>query len=181
MRIFPALPNPEASQMHSIACASIKAIASYAESSGQSPALIEPNRVALNYEELWTRILAIGSLLRDAGIGPWETVAVLLPQGALQVLVVAGVLNHSICAPLQPKTTVAEVEAVLGKLGASALIVSPEFDAEAQAARAMGLTVLVARNEEPPKDWQIRPTPSPSQIRAVSSEAILLLVTSATT
>ncbi len=56
--------------MHSIACASIKAIASYAESSGQSPALIEPNRIALNYDELWTRILAIGSLLRDAGIGP---------------------------------------------------------------------------------------------------------------
>ena len=45
----------------------------------------------------------------------------------------------------------------------------------------MGLTILVARDEESPEDWQIRRPPSSPKTRGTSSEAILLLVTSATT
>lgn len=167
--------------MLSSSCASIGAIAAYAESSPQSPALIKPDGIILTYKELWARILAVGGRLHEGGIGAQETVAILVPQGVLEVLAVAGVLNHCVCAPLQSKTTVAEVRAALGRLGATALIVSPEREAEAEAAISMGLTVLVAHNMECPGEWLIRRPASPPPVRANVSEAILLLITSATT
>lgn len=161
--------------------AAIDAIANLAESSAYSPALIEPNGILLSYEDLWARILAVGSRLQDAGIASHETVAVLMPQGARQVLAVTGVLNHCICAPLQPRTNVAEVEVLLRRLAASALIASTEFDLEANAASTMGLTVLIVGDEESPKDWKIHRAASHEYLTAGNSEAILLLVTSATT
>jgi acyl-CoA synthetase (AMP-forming)/AMP-acid ligase II/acyl carrier protein len=167
--------------MRSNACASIQAIARYAESSPQSPALIEPDGNTLTYKELWAEILAVGSRLQEAGIGPRETVAVLSPQGTRQVLGIAGVLNRGVCAPLQPRTNVDEVKVALGKLGASALIVSSEFEAETRAAIAMGLNTLVAFDRKFPGDWQICRPASPSPIRATIPNAILLLTTSATT
>ena len=119
-------------------CAALGAIARSAESNPHSPALMKPNGLALSYVELWAQIEALSRRLQEAGIGSRETVAILLPQGVHQVLAVAGVLSHCICAPLQPRTTIAEVEAALGKLAASALIVSPEFEVEAEAATPYG-------------------------------------------
>jgi oxalate---CoA ligase len=159
----------------------MNAIARFAESTPQLPALIEPNGATLNYKKLWNLMLAVGCRLQEAGIGSRETVAVLLPQGAMQILAVAGVLNHCICVPLQPRTTLAEVEALLRRLAASAVIVSPEFESEANAASAMGLTVLIARQEESPGDWQIRRPARLPQLPTINSDAILLLITAATT
>ncbi len=166
--------------MYPRSCASLAAIAHHAELIPHSPALISTNGITLDYGELWAQVLAVGRRLESAGISPQETVAVLLPQGARQILAVAGVLDYCTCAPLQPRTTAAEVEAFLSRLAASAIIVSPEFEAEAEAASSMGLTVLIARDEESPTDWQIRRAASPRQVRAASSDAILLMATSAT-
>ena len=166
--------------MHSCSSASLDAIARYAESTPQSPALVDSNGVTLSYNQLWARILAVGCRLEQAGVGFQETVAVLLPQGVVQVLAIAGVLNHCVCAPLHPRTTVAEVKELLRALAAAAIIVSPEFEAEAEAAGTMGLTVLVARNGESPDDWQIRRPAAPLQLPLNSSDAILRLITSAT-
>ncbi len=167
--------------MHSRTCVSLYAISQYAGSSPQSPGLIEPDGITLSYSELWAQIQDVGCRLQEAGVGSQEIVAVLLPQGALQILAVAGVLNHCICFPLQPRTTIAEVEALLNRVAVSALIVSSEFEAETQAASSLGLTVIVARKGESPTDWQIRCAPPPLEARGSISEAILLLVTSATT
>ncbi len=142
--------------MRSGSCASLDAIARYAESAPQSPALIDPNGVTLSYERLWAQILAVGRRLEESGIGFDDTVAVLLPQGVVQVLATAGVLDHCVCAPMHPRTTVAETQRFLGALRAEAMIVSPEFEAEAEAASMMGLTVLVARPGQHPDEWQIR-------------------------
>ena len=161
-------------------CAAIEAIGRYAESRPQSPALIDPDGAILDYEELWTQVLAVGSRLQEAGVGPHETVAILLPQGRLQVLAVTGAINHGTCAPLQPRTTVDEVSVLLEKLGATALIVSPEFEAETQAAVRMGLTALIADGSKPPGEWQVRRPASASPRRTAVADAILMLVTSAT-
>jgi oxalate---CoA ligase len=166
--------------MHSCSCASIDAIARYAESDPQSPALIDSNGITFSYGKLWAQILAVGGRLEHANVGSDDTVAVLLPQGALQILAIAGVLNHCVCAPLHPRTTVDEVQESLRALGAVAIIASPEFDAEAKAADAMGLTVLTARNEEPPDEWEIHPPAALLQAPTKRSDAILLLTTSAT-
>lgn len=167
--------------MRSYSCAALAAIAHSAAIRPQSPALIDPEGGTLSYGDLWTRIEALSERLQEAGIGFGERVAVLLPQGALQVLAVVGVLNHHLAIPLQPKTTVAEVESSLRRLSASALIVSPEQTAEAEAAIGMGVTVLVARKDASPRDWEIRASAAESSRSASTSEAILFLITSATT
>ena len=98
--------------MRTFSSDALRAIAHYAELTPQAPALIEPGGIVLNYKELWDQIEAISRRLREAGIGPGQRVAILLPQGALQVLAVAGVLNQHVAIPLQAKTTAAEVERI---------------------------------------------------------------------
>jgi oxalate---CoA ligase len=168
--------------MHSNSCAVLAAIAQHAELTPQAPALIESESGStLNYCQLWSQIGAISDRLQDAGIGPRARVAVLLPPGRLQVLVTIGALYRHAAIPLQSKTTVAELEGFLGELAVSALIASPEFSTEADLAIAMGLVVLIARDDESPIDWQIRYPSSQLRRPAAGSEAILYLITSATT
>lgn len=116
-----------ARSMPSYPCAALGAIAVNADSRPSAPALIEPDGKTLSYIDLWQEIEAVRELLEGAGIGTGERVAVLLPQGALQILAVAGVLNHHVAIPLQAKTTAAEVKDSLRRLSASALIVSRNF------------------------------------------------------
>jgi acyl-CoA synthetase (AMP-forming)/AMP-acid ligase II/thioesterase domain-containing protein len=166
--------------MHSRSCASLDAIARSAESAPHSPALIDSNGIALSYKDLWLRILAVGRRLDDAGLGFEDTVAVLLPQGARQVLAIAGVLNYCVCAPMHPRTTVAEVEHFLRALGAAAIVASPEFEAEAEAAFRMGLTVILAGDVETPDEWHIRRSSAQPRLAANRTDVVLLLITSAT-
>jgi acyl-CoA synthetase (AMP-forming)/AMP-acid ligase II/thioesterase domain-containing protein len=167
--------------MRSYPCAALGAIAYNADFSPNAPALIEPDGKTFGYNELWQQIEAISRQLQGAGVGAGERVAVLLPQGALQILAVAGVLDHHIAIPLQAKTTAAEVETSLRRLSVSALIASPEFSVHAEAANEGGLIVFIARDGQSPQDWEVRAPPFPSKLAAVRSEAILLLITSATT
>jgi oxalate---CoA ligase len=167
--------------MHQSASAILEPIAKYAELSPDSAALIELNGMALSYGEFWLRIEACRSRLEEAGIAPGEIVAVLTPQGALQIFAVVGVMGHCVCAPLQPKTTISEVTSVLRRLSACALVASSEFDAETRAAAAMGLTVLVARLDRSPSQWEIKRTESRAKRQNVSTDARLILATSATT
>jgi acyl-CoA synthetase (AMP-forming)/AMP-acid ligase II/thioesterase domain-containing protein len=166
--------------MRTRSCASIDAIARYAESTPQSPALVDSNGVTLSYEKFWAKVLAVGRRLEDSGIGFDNTVAVLLPQGPLQVLAIAGVLDHCVCAPIHPRTTVNETQRFLAALRADAIVASPDFETEAEAAVAMGLTVVVARDGQHPDEWQIRRPAAPRDFPAHASDTILLLITSAT-
>jgi acyl-CoA synthetase (AMP-forming)/AMP-acid ligase II len=99
--------------MRTCSCVALSAIAHHADVNPQAPALIGPNGLTLNYKDFWAQIEALGDRLREASIDSRQTVAVLLPQGPLQILAVAGVLSHCTCVPLPPKTTVAEVQEVL--------------------------------------------------------------------
>jgi acyl-CoA synthetase (AMP-forming)/AMP-acid ligase II/thioesterase domain-containing protein/acyl carrier protein len=159
----------------------LDAIAHFAESRPQSAALIEPDGPTLSYKELWEQIEMLSCQLEEAGVIAGERVAVLLPQGALQVLAVAGVLNRHAVIPLQIKTTPAEVTASLRKLSVAALIAAPEFEAEADAAIGLGIIVLIARRGESQKDWEIRIPDLRSSLRSAPSEAVALFITSATT
>jgi oxalate---CoA ligase len=159
----------------------LDAIAHYANLSPQVPAVIELDGGSFTYGQLWGWIEAASLRLIEAGITPGERVAVLLPQGALQILAVTGTMKRHIAIPLQSKTTVSEVRSLLRRLSAFALIVSPEFAPESEAAIAMGLTVLFARNGESPQDWEIRAPVSTISERPADSDACLIFITSATT
>src|SRR5580658_3330777 len=128
--------------MRTYSCAALSAIAQVAESSPRSPAIIEPDGLTLSYPELWAEIGEVTERLNEAGVGSGKRVAVLLTQGMQQVIAVLGVLNRHACIPLQSRTTTDEVAGSLRRLSASALITSPEFAEEADAAARMGLPVL---------------------------------------
>ena len=167
--------------MRTFSCNALQAISHYAVAAPQAPALIEPEEITLNYQEFWEQIEAISRRLREAGVGPGQRVAVLLPQGALQVLAVAGVLNQHVAIPLQAKTTASEVESHLRRLSAAALITSEEFIEETEAAIQSGVIVLNARKDEPPDEWRIRAVEAVRTSTVETTDAILFLITSATT
>jgi oxalate---CoA ligase len=167
--------------MRQSASAIFALIAQYAELNPDAVALTEPNGGTLSYREFWLRIEACRSRLEEAGIAPGEIVAVLVPPGVLQIQTVTGVVNHCVCAPLQPRTTVSEVTSLLRRLNAGALIASSEFDAETRAAETMGLTVLVPRHEQFPSQWEIRRAKPQATRQNRHADARLILATSATT
>jgi acyl-CoA synthetase (AMP-forming)/AMP-acid ligase II/thioesterase domain-containing protein len=136
--------------------AALEAIENFARSTPDSLALLEPDGLKLSYKDLREWIQMLFDRLEESGIGVGETVGVLLPPGGLHVLAVAGVMNCHVAILLLSKTTPAEVERSLCNLSASALITSEENVVEAEAAIRMGLTVLIARKGESPKDWEVR-------------------------
>jgi acyl-CoA synthetase (AMP-forming)/AMP-acid ligase II/thioesterase domain-containing protein len=166
-------------------CAAIRAIGQFALTAPKSIALLEPGGTSLDYEEIWAHITALAETLEKTGTAATEITAVLLPQGPLQLIAVLGALHYGVCAPLQPRTTIAEVEASLRAMSASTLITTVEFEREAEAARAMGLGVIIAAPGAFPGEWEVRSTVSsmmPTRGSGViDRDAILLMVTSATT
>ena len=161
-------------------CAAIEAIGRFAKSRPESPALIDPDGAILDYEELW-----------GADSGCWEQVAGSrrwpardgrdsASPGQASSPRSCGCLHHGTCAPLQPRTTVDDVSVLLEKLGATALIVSLEFESETQAAIEMEelyLSLTVLNLQENGKFALASPSPG----RTAVADAVLLLITSATT
>jgi acyl-CoA synthetase (AMP-forming)/AMP-acid ligase II len=167
--------------MRTSSCAALGAIAHYAKVTPQAPALIDPDGLTLSYKESWAQIEAVNGRLREAGIHPGRRVAVLLPQGLLQVLAVLGVLHEHVAIPLQARTTAFEVESHLDRLSVSALITSQEFMQEAEAATRSGIAVLIVGKGKSPDQWQLRVPDVVRSATAETNDAILFLITSATT
>lgn len=159
----------------------IGAIARHARSTPQSPALIEPDGPTLSYKRLWEDLEALTLRLIEAGIAPRERVGVVVAQGSLQVLAVTGVMNHHVAIPLNPAAPISDKELAFQKLGASALLVGPEFEAEIELAMKMGLTVVVARENERPNEWQIRTPSAPLRPQIAHSREVAFFNTSGTT
>jgi len=159
----------------------VKAIERFAGSSPHATALIAQNSVSLTYCDFWKEVCAASRKLQECEIEADGTVGVLTVQGPAQIIAITGVLNYCTCVPLQPKLSVIEVQTLLQRVSASALIVSPEFEAEAEAAIASGLAVVVARDDQCAERWKIRRPASSLRVRSKSSGATLIFITSATT
>jgi len=158
------------------AFAAHRAIARFADSQPHFPALVDPDGDTLSYRDLWEQTQMLNLRLEEAGCGPGGRVAVLLPPGPLVVLALTGVLYDHVIHPLSTRATMAEQLASLRRVSATVLIVSAEFEAEADGALAMGLAVLLAREGETPAHWQIRlpelpldAHPEPSDVKAFFS------------
>lgn len=159
----------------------LRAIEGHALSSPDAAALLTPDGQAISYRSLWGNIVAIGKLLHNAGVGRDEVVAVLAPQGLTQAISVVGTLGYCACAPLQPRTVLEEVQRSLRSLSAAALIVSPEYETMGNLAADSGLVVVFARSDQPPEHWRIAQPAARPRPAASKSDAILYLMTSATT
>ena len=161
--------------------AGLKAIERFASLSGHAPALLSPDGSTLTFAELWDQVNAVRARLQGAGISSEDVAAVLLPQGKLQFLAVAGTLNYCVCAALPPRTTLAEVEQSLQRLSTSVLITSADFAAEADAAVSMGMTVLHAHAQQTPYEWTMQRGSGTIHAPSEFSDTALLLMTSAST
>lgn len=159
----------------------LDAVAHYARISPDVPALIASTGSVSSYAELWADLASVCQRIERVGIGPGASVAVLTQQGPLQLISVFGALTAGICAPLQPRTTLDEVEAALDRLHAEALIVSPEFPDEAAAALARGVVVIRASESMSPNQWPIDFPAVRRRVSPIAANATLLLMTSATT
>jgi acyl-CoA synthetase (AMP-forming)/AMP-acid ligase II len=84
--------------------------------------------------------------LREAGIGPSDRVAVVLPNGPDMAAAFVGVAAAAACAPLNPSHTRRDFEFYLSDLRAKALLWEEDAPTQApEAARSLGIQVITLR------------------------------------
>ncbi len=159
----------------------LDAIAITARKSPQRPALLDQDGLAMDYAQLADSVDDLAGQLRNCGLHPEDVAAVLLPASALQVIAVIGALRACTCASLQSKSTVDEVRGWLERIAPSALILTEEFSAVADVARAMGIHILYAQSNSSPREWRIEKAAEPLTPRHTGGNTVLYLVTSGTT
>ncbi len=106
-------------------------------------ALLAPGQNPITFEELSSRICAIASMVRDAGLRRNEVIAVIMPDGLELLSTILGTTSVAICAPLNPALRTSEAESYFRDLDVRALIVDPRHDLGVkEMANKLGVAVL---------------------------------------
>jgi oxalate---CoA ligase len=107
-----------------------------------APALLAPGRAPLTYSGLWTHIETTRGLLRDAGLQPGESAALVM-HGAELITAFLAIAGESACTPLHTTLTDEEYRSCLVRLGARIMLVQKDVAPPAlSAARQLGIRVL---------------------------------------
>jgi acyl-CoA synthetase (AMP-forming)/AMP-acid ligase II len=88
----------------------------------ESPALLAPGLPTLDWAGLRKQFTLLGQALRTAGIGPKDTVAMVLPNGPEMTLAFLTVAGHAVAAPLNPAYRHAEFAFYLDDLNPRAIL-----------------------------------------------------------
>ncbi|MBM3746625.1 MAG: AMP-binding protein [Acidobacteria bacterium] len=154
-----------------------------AQSHGDAPALLAPAREPLTYAGLAEQTLRLACGLREAGIGPSDRVAVVLPNGPDMAAAFVGVAAAAACAPLNPSHTRQDFEFYLSDLCAKALLWEEGAPSQApEAARALGIQVITLRQRARAGEFDLpRSGPAGDPGRPGPGHVALLLHTSGTT
>jgi oxalate---CoA ligase len=97
-------------------------------------ALMAVDGTLLAHADLRREVDRLAGRLRDAGLGPRDRIAVVLPNGPEMALVLLAAMAVGCVAPLNPKYREEEFRFYLDDLRASALVAFPETPAAAYAA-----------------------------------------------
>ena len=148
----------------------------------EAPAIRAPDRAPLSYGALRDQIRHMGRVIRGAGIGPEDRVAMVLPNGPAMAGAFVCLSPWCAVAPLNPAYKVDEFDFYLSDLGASALLVAEGADSPAlDVAAQRGLDVLRLREGSRAGAFSLSTeTESPAEPRADDAPA-LVLHTSGTT
>ena len=146
----------------------------------ETSALIEPGAGAWTFGTLQRLVADLSAVLRGAGFGTEDTVAVLLPDGAGGLATVLGASSVCGCAPLNPALTEVELRFDLMELGAKAVICLDSYETGLRLGNELGLAVIHARTEETGCTWSLVKPARPG-VGLSNEGAALLLHTSATT
>jgi acyl-CoA synthetase (AMP-forming)/AMP-acid ligase II len=118
-------------------------VADVAARDPDAAALLAPDGTAMTYRSLHERMGAVAATLADAGVGPGDRVALVLPNGPAMASAVLGVAAAATCAPLNPTYKTAELEFYLDDLGAALLILDETLDSPARKVAAnLGVPVV---------------------------------------
>ncbi len=146
----------------------------------EAPALIEPGAAEWTFGMLQELVDHLVAVLKNAGFGAEDTIAVLLPDGAGGLVTVLGVSNVCGCAPLNPSLTEVELRFDLMEIGAKAVICLDSYELGLRLGDELGLAVIHVQIKEEGCTWSLAKTARPGA--GLSNEgAALLLHTSATT
>lgn len=148
-----------------------------------SSALLAPGREPFTLADLELQNLRFAAMLRDAGIGPRDRVAVVLPNGPVMAAAFLGISRAAACAPLNPLYTQNDFEFYLEDSSAKALVVSADSPGlAADAARKLTIPVLALRELSRAGEIELATNTAISNIEWPRPEdTALLLHTSGTT
>lgn len=106
-------------------------------------AVLAPGRRPLTYAGLLRQVASTVAVLRGAGIGAEDRIAVVLPNGPEMAVAAVAAACGGACAPLNPGYGVDEFRFYLADLRAQALVVAAEDSGPARvAARELGIACL---------------------------------------
>ncbi|HEY1281810.1 MAG TPA: acyl--CoA ligase [Acidimicrobiales bacterium] len=103
------------------------------------PGLLTVDGDTIDHDQLWGRVEALAARLRQAGLGPGDRIAIVLPNGPAMALVLLAVMAVGCAAPLNPKYREDEFRFYLDDLGAAALVTFDGASPEAHAAAPDGI------------------------------------------
>jgi acyl-CoA synthetase (AMP-forming)/AMP-acid ligase II len=109
-----------------------EALAFWAETTPDAPAIVPHGRPAITYAALWQNAGALADALHRQGVERHDRVVLLLPEGPRLALTLLGTACAAIALPLSPALTAAELSAGLAGLDAAAAIVAPSLAAPAR-------------------------------------------------
>ncbi len=89
----------------------------------------------MGYADLVGQVARIGRVLADAGMGPDDRVALVLPNGVALAVALLAVCSQSVAAPMHPHSPPEEFAKAYEALGVKAVLTTPDSPA-AEAARA---------------------------------------------
>ncbi len=148
-----------------------------------APAIGAPGRAALTFGGLRRLVAEVTGVLRAAGIGPTDRVAIVLPNGPEAASAFLAVACAAATAPLNPAYREDELDFYLDDLQARAVLVRAEDDGPAvRVAERRGMSILRLRvpAEAPAGAFTLGEAP-PVEPRPDPADTALLLHTSGTT
>ncbi|HEY0779434.1 MAG TPA: non-ribosomal peptide synthetase [Gemmatirosa sp.] len=116
-----------------------------ARHSGTAPAILAadaPDRPALTYAALLAHVEHVAAMLRTAGVGRDDAVALVLPNGPDAATAFLGVAAAAVAAPLNPAYGAAELAFFFDDLRPRALIAGADASAARAVAAARGIPTL---------------------------------------
>jgi acyl-CoA synthetase (AMP-forming)/AMP-acid ligase II len=151
---------------------------------GQGPALGAPDRPDLDYAGLSAQIEATARQLAGLGVGPGDSVAIVLPNGPEMASAFLSVASCATAAPLNPAYTADEFAFYMEDLDAKLLIVMEGVDSPARAAAAkLGAPIaeLSVAEGAPAGAFALKDAPTGAAKRNAPDDVALVLHTSGTT
>jgi len=150
-------------------------------------ALAAPARKPLTFEQLSAQVASVASMLTDAGLSRRDRVVLLLPDGPEAAVASLGVVTSAVCAPLDSRCSIDELNEHFTALRPAAVITSAGAESFARriaVRHGAAVLELMPCIDQPAGSFALRTTDSVARSRQAMCDAddvALILLTSGTT